>query len=111
MAGAVKLGSAGLGIFGDCDQAVETKYTIVTGSSSKGTFNGLANGAILRAGGDGSAACQADGSVGPSLEITYSATAVTATVVATPPAAASHASAASAPVAHERSNGVIRNEG
>ena len=110
--GAVKLGSAGLGIFADCDQAVGTKYTIVTGSSIKGTFNGLANGAILQAGGDGSAACQPEGSVGPSLKITYSATAVTATVVATPPAAARHTSRWHRLRSHsELANGAVQIEG
>jgi hypothetical protein len=104
--GAVKLGSASLGIFAECDQTVGTKYTIVSGSSIKGTFSGLANGAIFQAGADGSSSCQPDGSVGPSLKISYSSTAVTATVVATPPAA-SHA-AVTQPVAHELSDGAMQ---
>lgn len=107
--GAVKLGSSSLGIFAECDQTVGTKYTIVTGSSIKGTFSGLANGAILQAAPDGSTSCQPEGSVGPSLKIAYSATAVTATVVATPPAASpAQTSAATPPAAHELSDGAIQ---
>jgi hypothetical protein len=106
--GAVKLGSAGLGIFADCGQAVGTKYTIVSGSSIKGTFSGLANGATFQASPDGSAACQTEGSVGPSLKITYSSTAVTATVVATPPAASPAHVSATQPVVHELSDGAVQ---
>jgi hypothetical protein len=106
--GAVKLGSASLGIYADCNQAVGTKYTIVSGSSIKGTFSGLANGATFQAGPDGSAACQPEGSVAPTFKITYSSTAVTATVVATPPAASPADTSAAQPVAHELSDGAMQ---
>ncbi len=105
--GSVKLGSANLSLFGGCNQAVGTKYTIVTGSAIKGTFNGIANGAIVQAGADGSPTCQVAGAAGPSLQIAYSATTVTATVVATPPAASPLGLASVAPhaLAHVLANG------
>jgi hypothetical protein len=82
--GTIQLGSAGLGLFAACNQKKGTTYTIVSGGSVAGTFDGVANDDILQANGDGSASCQAVGAVAPYLEIKYSASTVTATVVAAP---------------------------
>jgi hypothetical protein len=92
--GTVKLGSANLSLFAACDQVLGTKYTIVTGAAVKGTFNGLPNGTVTPASSDGSPSCQSDGATPPSLEIQYSATAVTATVVAAPASDAAERTAA-----------------
>ena len=110
--GTVKLGSADLGIFADCSQTIGTKYTIVTGSTIKGTFSGLPNDTVLQAGDDGSSTCDGGSAPGAYFEIAYSSTAVTATVVSPPPSApVVHVPATSYPIAHELSNGTFGVEG
>jgi hypothetical protein len=110
--GTVKLGSANLGLFAGCTEAIGTKYTIVTGSAIKGTFNGIANGDIVQSAGDNSPGCQVAGATSAFLQVAYSATTVTATVVAAPPAAAlAHASVASHATPHLLPGGALKLEG
>ncbi len=109
--GTVKLGSANLTLFAGCSQTLGTKYTIVTGSAVKGTFNGIANGDVIQADGDNSPSCGAVGATPPSLKIAYSATSVTATVVAAPPAAALAHSAVSQATPHLSPGGALTWEG
>lgn len=81
--GSVTLGSANLTLYAACNQTVGTKYTLVTGSSISGTFNGLPNDTVFTPGTDGgNPSCQTEGAVTPTLEIKYTSTAVTVTVVA-----------------------------
>jgi hypothetical protein len=110
--GTVKLGSANLGLFAGCGEALGTKYTIVTGSAIKGTFDGIANGDVVQANPDGSAGCQAAGATAASLQIAYSSTTVTATVVAAPPAAPlAHSSVTSHAAPHLAPGGARTLEG
>jgi hypothetical protein len=110
--GTVKLGSANLPLIAACNQALGTKYTIVTGSAINGTFSGLSNGTVAQAVSDGSPSCQQAGATSPWFQIQYSATAVTVTVVAAPPADSAHAPASGlAPVAHVESGGALSFEG
>ncbi len=109
--GSVKLGSANLTLFAGCSQAIGTKYTIVTGSAIKGTFNGIANGDVVQGSPDGSPSC-GGGASAPFFTIAYSATAVTATVTSAPPAALpAHASAAPQAVVHQLPGGAFEIEG
>jgi hypothetical protein len=82
--GPVTLGSAQVNLLAACNQAIGTRYTIVNGASVTGTFAGLPNDDVFQAPSDGSASCQAAGAVSPYLEIRYTTTSVTATVVKAP---------------------------
>lgn len=84
--GTVTLGSAALTLFAACGQTLGTTYTVVRAGAVAGTFQNLPDGTVVQSSGDGSAGC----STAPAtyLRIRYTATTVTATVVAPPPSAA-----------------------
>jgi hypothetical protein len=84
--GTVKLGSAHLYLNTACNQTVGTKYTIVSGKTLTGTFEGLPSGTVFQTNGDGgTTSCQQDGATAPYVQIKYTSTAVTVTVVSAPP--------------------------
>jgi hypothetical protein len=99
----VNLASAQLYVNAACDQTVGTKYKIVTGKTISGTFKSLADGTIFQASTDGgSASCQGSGATAPYLQINYTSTAVTVTVVSPPPGPSTRsATLRTIPLVHE----------